>query len=681
MRSRNTGLKMMLLGTVALTGILLHHSSFAAEIQGEIKLTEDYQKWLTLSEEERKNLMQPLPYSVSISKSGETTENPGLRSNISLRELFDAKFNLSDQITIPVKDQQNTGECWAFSLTSVLEANIAKTSGQDSARYSERHMDYATSRTFLDNKINEKGFSREVGEGGNPGVGLAYYVRGDGPILESNMPFENNEDKIDISEIQGKKVQKKIENYQEFPGIYKTKLGEETIYSDGIGTVYTEEQVNHTRNTIKNHLIHYGAVTAANYSSGKQYYSNTQDVTSSKAYYCDDPQAIPDHAITIVGWDDNYAVTNFNEQHRPNKPGAYIVLNSWGQDVFNQGYFYVSYEDVNIEKSNFGIVQTDQIDYDHIYQHDMFGSTYGFSPINATNRQPITTLYGANVFTRDPLNPEALKEVSFNLTEPAIVEIAINQKSGEITGENVKTVKTTETLQPGYHTIELDSPVQLKGEKFAIILKYHTNEQRLGIGTEMNYKANGISNTYYDTVVAQKGESYVSVDGQTWNDFTEIMKESNLCIKAFTIDREEIKIKEITLDKQEIKMKPGQTETIQITLNPVDTTEEVIWSSSDEKVVTVKDGVITGVGEGTATVTVSSPDGTVVAKCTITVKAQDSNPSDNTVNTNSIPGTKDNTTSPIKLPAAGMVGVTIFIIGFMGIGIYGYIRYKNYKEI
>ena len=138
MRSRNTGLKMMLLGTVALTGILLHHSSFAAEIQGEIKLTEDYQKWLTLSEEERKNLMQPLPYSVSISKSGETTENPGLRSNISLRELFDAKFNLSDQITIPVKDQQNTGECWAFSLTSVLEANIAKTSGQDSARYSER---------------------------------------------------------------------------------------------------------------------------------------------------------------------------------------------------------------------------------------------------------------------------------------------------------------------------------------------------------------------------------------------------------------------------------------------------------------------------------------------------------------------------------------------------------------
>ena len=44
--------------------------------------------------------------------------------------------------------------------------------------------------------INPEGFNREIGKGGIPICGLAYLTNGQGAVLEANMPFENNENKI-----------------------------------------------------------------------------------------------------------------------------------------------------------------------------------------------------------------------------------------------------------------------------------------------------------------------------------------------------------------------------------------------------------------------------------------------------------------------------------------------------
>lgn len=60
----------------------------------------------------------------------------------------------------------------------------------------------------------------------------------------------------------------------------------------------------------------------------------------------------------------------------------------------------------------------------------------------------------------------------------------------------------------------------------------------------------------------------------------------------------------ISLDKNAVNIASMQTrETIIPTLTPANTTDSIIWTSSDTDVVTVENGVITPVGLGTATVT------------------------------------------------------------------------------
>ena len=50
--------------------------------------------------------------------------------------------------------------------------------------------------------------------------------------------------------------------------------------------------------------------------------------------------------------------------------------------------------------------------------------------------------------------------------------------------------------------------------------------------------------------------------------------------------------------------------TLSATITPEDATDKTItWSSSDEKVATVDAGKVTGVAEGTATITATTKDG------------------------------------------------------------------------
>ena len=64
------------------------------------------------------------------------------------------------------------------------------------------------------------------------------------------------------------------------------------------------------------------------------------------------------HAMTIIGWDDNYSKDNFKSPTglTPKKDGAYILYNSWGGE--NQ-YVYISYEDYLVHTGLSGILSTD----------------------------------------------------------------------------------------------------------------------------------------------------------------------------------------------------------------------------------------------------------------------------------------------------------------------------------
>ena len=75
----------------------------------------------------------------------------------------------------------------------------------------------------------------------------------------------------------------------------------------------------------------------------------------------------------------------------------------------------------------------------------------------------------------------------------------------------------------------------------------------------------------------------------------------------------------VSLSQTEASLTVGETLTLTATVIPDYAADKVTWSSSDEAVATVTDGVVTAKGEGSATITVTTADGGKTATCTVTV--------------------------------------------------------------
>ena len=79
-------------------------------------------------------------------------------------------------------------------------------------------------------------------------------------------------------------------------------------------------------------------------------------------------------------------------------------------------------------------------------------------------------------------------------------------------------------------------------------------------------------------------------------------------------------VTDVTLSKSSLSLIPGQSSTLAYTLAPDNATNPfVVWSSSNDRVATVADGVVTAVNPGEATVTCKARDDDAEATCTVTV--------------------------------------------------------------
>lgn len=88
-----------------------------------------------------------------------------------------------------------------------------------------------------------------------------------------------------------------------------------------------------------------------------------------------------------------------------------------------------------------------------------------------------------------------------------------------------------------------------------------------------------------------------------------------------TVSAKVIDVSSVSLSKTELTLTEGDSETITATVKPDDATDKTVeWSTSDETVATVADGVVTAVKEGTATITAKAGEKT--ATCAVTVKAK-----------------------------------------------------------
>lgn len=73
----------------------------------------------------------------------------------------------------------------------------------------------------------------------------------------------------------------------------------------------------------------------------------------------------------------------------------------------------------------------------------------------------------------------------------------------------------------------------------------------------------------------------------------------------------------IKLDKDTLTIACGEKATLTATVEPADTTDKVVWSSADKTIATVKDGVVTAVGQGETTITATC--GNQTASCKVIV--------------------------------------------------------------
>lgn len=77
----------------------------------------------------------------------------------------------------------------------------------------------------------------------------------------------------------------------------------------------------------------------------------------------------------------------------------------------------------------------------------------------------------------------------------------------------------------------------------------------------------------------------------------------------------------ITLDKDTLTIARGETDTLTATVEPADTTDTIVWSSENDGIATVENGVVTAVGLGETTITATCGGKTASCKVTVTKAA------------------------------------------------------------
>lgn len=90
---------------------------------------------------------------------------------------------------------------------------------------------------------------------------------------------------------------------------------------------------------------------------------------------------------------------------------------------------------------------------------------------------------------------------------------------------------------------------------------------------------------------------------------------------AVTVNSKVISVESVSLDKTTAEITEGETLTLTATVKPDNATnKKVTWSSSNEEIATVEDGVVTAKKAGEATITAKTEDGEKTASCSVTVK-------------------------------------------------------------
>ncbi len=510
-RSVNINIFFKALFLFVISFLLCGNVSASEAVLTECKMSSDYKEWLKLSDEEKKNTITPAycdseENETSISVQGVLSKVDAMFATLESSEELPSSYDSSYGYNYKVKDQMKTGDCWAFATTSIIEMLAKRIDGpQNITILSPRHIEYMSSRVFKNGKINEYGYNRTVGTGGDYLMASNYLANGSGPVLESDMPFSEKQDLIDISELD-KWVKYDVNDIYLHVG-------------KGGGSC-----TGAMRTTIKKHVKEYGGVAVSMYMTeeGKYYNKNTY------SYYYNTNKEI-NHAITIIGWDDNYSKENFGSV-KPSSNGAWLVQNSYGEDFGDDGYFYVSYETLRLCDQVMSVTDLDKDVNDNSYVLDKLGYNrfYGYK----VSSKEMNTAYAMNVFTKSTNSDELLKEVTFGSDGTGTYSLYfLEGNASDKKYTEMFLIGSGKIEHSGYTTHKLSVPIHIKKnvKNFSIVIRYDMDSSTTPIPVSMK------DSSRYKYVTVSANTSYASPDGKDWQDLTTVDEESFVVsLKAFT---------------------------------------------------------------------------------------------------------------------------------------------------
>ena len=505
----------------------------------------------------------------------------------------------------PVKFQNPFGSCWAFAAISAAETSILgnpklydESLNKDTMDLSEKHLAWFSNEPISDKDDPQYGeggvFGNGIGDidptrldsGGLPIHATSLFSSGTGPVFEHSKNPEISALVGDSFEYHGKNKEIiyaddgtpysysaeddwSIDNSFRFMQSYRLKETYQLPSPAKVSDHFKSSAIG----AMKEQLMQKRAIEIGFTADSSQPSSpdgeteETLFISDKWAHYTFDPSAEVTHAVTVVGWDDNYPKENFthkigtvidqNDEEvdvddetaakltTPKQNGAWLVKNSWGAGteefpnrgsgnwgipvegkdkdgkpaMVGSGYFWISYEDKSIS-------YVEALEFDTLNDKDYYVYEHDFMPVNYTHSAAISEkLSTSNIFTAD--DTVNINEVTCQTTTPNTrvhYDLYLLNDNFKTPTDGKKLYETdVKYAWGGFHRQDLDKDAVIKkGKKFSVVVTQQASDDMYMFntyyGANFHYADENALMSYSKGVI-NKGESMFCVGGQ-WLDIS-----------------------------------------------------------------------------------------------------------------------------------------------------------------